>query len=277
MSDMRREEIKMTTTTPAILANALACAPGSGPGLHPLNLSIEKGEIFGLVGHAGAGKTALLELFATLRAPQSGHASVAGFSIIDDPEQVRRAVGYVPQTLSLNPHLSLREHLQLLASSLHLAEAHARVEEVLDLLSLRGLAEHRPAGLPLGLKRRVGLAQAILHRPEVLLLDEPEAGLDPMEARQVRAAVEMLNADGMTVLLCTIVLGEMNRACSLMGVLAHGAMVFYGLGEARGVSWRDPAALERLYGALEGAGDMSPPRFCARAASRGCAANGPSV
>lgn len=263
----------MTTTTPAILAKALACSPNPGPGLHPLDLSIEKGEIFGLVGHTGAGKTALLEMFATLRAPQSGHASVAGFSIINNPEQVRRAVGYVPRALQIHPHLDLREHLQLMAGLSTLSEARARVEEVLDLLSLRGLAEYRPAGLPLGLKRRVGLAQAILHRPEVLLLDEPEAGLDPMEARQVRAAVEMLNADGMTVLLCTRVLGEMTRACSLMGVLAHGALVFYGLGDARGVSWRDPAALERLYGALEGGADMCPPRFGLCTASGCCTAS----
>ena len=126
----------------------------------------------------------------------------------------------------------------------------ARVEEALVQMSLRGLAECRPGSFPRGLQRRVGLAQAILHRPEVLLLDEPDAGLDPMEARQIRAALEVLNAGGMTIVLCTLSLGEVTRACSLMGVLAHGALVFYGLGEARGASWRDPAALQRLYGAL---------------------------
>ncbi|SOC21771.1 ABC transporter ATP-binding protein [Rhodobacter maris] len=240
----------MTTTPPAILAKALSCSAGSGPGLHPLDLSIPHGEIFGLVGHAGAGKSALLEMLATLRAPQSGHASVAGFSTVYNREQARRVLGYLPQTLKLHPHLSLREHLLLMAGLSNLSGARARVEEVLELLSLRDLAEHRPGGLPLGLKRRVGLAQAILHRPEVLLLDEPDAGLDPMEARHIRAAVEMLNAGGMTVLLCTRALGEMTRACTLMGVLAHGALVFYGLGEARGVRWRDPAALERLYVAM---------------------------
>lgn len=240
----------MTTTPPAILTKALSCSTGPGPGLHSIDLSIPKGEIFGIVGNPGAGKSALLEVLATLRAPQSGYANVAGFSTVHNPEQVRRVLGYMPQTLPLHPHLSLREHLQLMAGLSNLSGAHARVEEVLELLSLRGLAEDRPRGLPLGLKRRVGLAQAILHRPEVLLLDEPEAGLDPIEARQIRAAVEMLNADGMTVLLCTRALGEMTRACSLLGVLAHGSLVFYGLGEARGVCWRDPAALELLYGAM---------------------------
>ncbi|SOC20181.1 ABC-2 type transport system ATP-binding protein [Rhodobacter sp. JA431] len=240
----------MIDTTLAISAHNISYQGVGGIKLRPLDLSIAKGEVFGLIGPRGSGKTTLIELLTTLRQPSSGYATIAGYDACHNPEHVRQSIGFLPQRLSLCDKLSVREHLRFFAGLSGVQDPTDRVEEVMDFFNLRGFADQRLRSFNKGLRQRIGIAQAILHRPDVLFLDDPEAELDAIEARALHHSVERLQAKGMTIFISARVPGVVTKACDLMGILAYGSLVFYGLGEARGVRWGDTAALYRLYDAL---------------------------
>lgn len=237
----------MTRSTLAISTRGLSARYGDFTALHPLDLSIAKGEIFGYLGHNGAGKTTTIRLLTTLLQPSSGTASVAGHDLVHAPLALRRAIGYLPENVRLYDALTTRENLRFFADLSQVEDPRARVEEVLDFLDIRALADRRVGSFSKGMRQRVGLAQAIVHRPEVLFLDEPASGLDPMGVRMLREALGRLNAQGMTIFLNTHALGEVARSCSSIGILAHGRLVFHDRAEAIGSRWGDAAALEDLY------------------------------
>ncbi len=231
----------------AITTHNLSCRYGEFTALHPLNLDIPKGEIFGFLGHNGAGKTTTIRLLTTLLEPSSGEAIVAGCDARRNVVQLRRQIGYLPENVRLYDALSTRENLRFFASLSQIDDARERVEEVMDFLQIRDLADRRLGTFSKGMRQRVGLAQAIVHRPSILFLDEPTSGLDPMGVRMLREVIERLNADGMTIFMNTHLLSEVARSCSSIGVLSHGQLVFHDRIEAVSARYGDEAALEELY------------------------------
>ena len=223
-----------------------------------LSMDIAKGEIFGFLGHNGAGKTTTIQMLTTLASPASGTATVAGHDICNDPLEVRRRIGYVPENVRLYDTLTAVENLMFFARLSGVADPKRRVEEVLDLLDCTYLADQRVAGFSKGMRQRVGLAQAILHRPAVLFLDEPTSGLDPMGIKMLRDLILQLNRDlGMTIFMNTHLISEIAQTCTSIAVLGHGRLIFHDRVEAVTARYGDAAAIEELYLSLTPQGRLA--------------------
>ena len=223
-----------------------------------LSMDIPKGEIFGFLGHNGAGKTTTIQMLTTLATPSSGTALVAGYDVCTDPLAVRRAIGYVPENVRLYDTLTATENLIFFARLSGVEGPQARVREVLDLLDCAYLANRRVGGFSKGMRQRVGLAQAILHRPSVLFLDEPTSGLDPMGIKMLRDLILRLNAEfGMTIFMNTHLISEIAKTCTSIAVLSHGKLVFHDRIEAVTARYGDDTALEELYLSLTPVGRLS--------------------
>lgn len=223
-----------------------------------LTLDIAKGEVFGFLGHNGAGKTTTVQMLTTLARPASGTASVAGYDILTDPVQVRQSIGYVPENVRLYDTLTAIENLVFFARLSGVPSPQRRVREVLDLLDCAYLADKRVSGFSKGMRQRVGLAQAILHRPQVLFLDEPTSGLDPMGIKMLRDLILRLNAEfGMTIFMNTHLISEIARTCTSIAVLSHGKLVYHDRIEAVTARYGDDLALEELYLSLTPVGRLA--------------------
>ena len=233
--------------THAISTTGLGRSYGPTVALHPLTMTVAKGEVFGFLGHNGAGKTTTIQLLTTLARPSTGRASVAGHDILTDAMAVRRSIGYVPENVRLYDTFTTRENLMFFARLSAVEDPADRVAETLDFLGITDLAARRVGEFSKGMRQRVGLAQAILHRPEVLFLDEPTSGLDPMGVKLLRHVIERLNADGMTIFMNTHLLGEVARTCNSIGILSHGRLVFQDRIDAVSHLYGDEKALEALY------------------------------
>lgn len=237
----------MTEPKAAIYAKGLSYRYGNFTALHPLDLDIPKGEIFGFLGHNGAGKTTTIRLLTTLLVPTSGEASVAGFDLRHNKIALRHEIGYLPENVRFYDALSARENLRFFATLSRIEDPREKVEEVMEFLAIRDLADRRVGTFSKGMRQRVGLAQAIVHAPKVLFLDEPTSGLDPMGVRQLRDVLERLNGQGMTIFMNTHLLSEVARSCSSIGVLAHGRLVFHDKIDVVNARYGSEAALEDLY------------------------------
>ena len=233
--------------TDAIVTTGLGRSYGASVALHPLTMTIAQGEVFGLLGHNGAGKTTTIQLLTTLSRPSCGRAGVAGHDILTDPLAVRQSIGYVPENVRLYDMFTTRENLMFFARLSAVDDPADRVAETLDFLGIADLAARRVGTFSKGMRQRVGLAQAILHRPKVLFLDEPTSGLDPMGVRLLRGVIQRLNAGGMTIFMNTHLIGEVARSCTSIGVLCQGRLVFQDRIEAVTRRYGDDAALEELY------------------------------
>ncbi len=213
-----------------------------------LSFDIAKGQIFGFLGHNGAGKTTTVQMLTTLAKPTSGTATVAGHDICADPLAVRRCIGYVPENVRLYDTLTAYENLLFFARLSGVANPKQRIAQVLDVLDAPDLANKRLAGFSKGMRQRIGLAQAILHQPEVLFLDEPTSGLDPMGIKLLRDLILRLNSEfGMTIFMNTHLISEIAKTCTSIGVLNHGKLVFHDRIDAVTARYGDDAALEALY------------------------------
>ena len=223
-----------------------------------LTMQIKSGEIFGFLGHNGAGKTTTLQMLTTLARPSSGTASVAGHDICTDPLSVRRCIGYLPENVRLYDTLTATENLVFFARLSGVDAPQARVAEVLDLLDCTYLGQKRVGGFSKGMRQRVGLAQAILHRPDVLFLDEPTSGLDPMGIKMLRDLIGRLNAEfGMTIFMNTHLISEIAKTCTSIAVLSHGKLVYHDRIEAVTAKYGDDTALEELYLSLTPVGRLA--------------------
>ncbi len=213
-----------------------------------LTFDIAQGQIFGFLGHNGAGKTTTLHLLTTLAQPTSGTATVAGFDIVKQPQDVRRNIGYVPENLRLYDTLTTRENLLFFARLSGIDTPQSAVEETLDILQCRDLIDRRVGTFSKGMRQRVGLAQAILHRPKVLFLDEPTSGLDPAGVKLLRDLITRLNRDlGMTVFMNTHLISEVAKTCTSIGVLSHGRLVYHDTMAAVTRRFGNESSLEELY------------------------------
>jgi ABC-2 type transport system ATP-binding protein len=196
-----------------------------------IDLAVASGEIYGFLGPNGAGKSTTVHMLTTLLPPTAGTARVAGFDVVHEGPQVRRRIGAALQEAALDPLLTGREHLRLQASlqAVPRAERAGRADELLARVGLREAADRKVRGYSGGMKRRLDLALALVHRPEILFLDEPTTGLDVQSRTALWAEVGRLaHEDGVTVFLTTQYLEEADVLADRVGIIDHGRIVAEG-------------------------------------------------
>src|SRR6476659_321522 len=193
-----------------------------------ISFSVEQGELFGLLGPNGAGKTTTIKMLITLLLPTSGQARVLGHDVVDDPREVRKRIGYVfGGARGLYERLSARDNLRYFAELYGVSgkAQRLRIDEVLELVGLKGREQERVEGYSRGMRQRLHIARGILHDPEVVFLDEPTIGVDPVGARDLRQMIADLVAVGKTVLLTTHYMFEADTLCDRIAVIAKGQIV----------------------------------------------------
>ena len=220
-----------------------------------ITLSVTAGEIFGLIGANGAGKSTLVKMLTTLLPPSSGTASVAGFDVIHEAAEVRRHIGYVPQLLSADGDLTGRENM-LLSARLYAAPRAGRQHQIAEALATMGLAEAADRlvkNYSGGMIRRLEIAQAMLHRPVVLFMDEPTVGLDPLARDAVWEHVRTLRQSfGMTMLVTTHYLEEADLLCDRIAIMRQGRVVAVGTPSELKASVGPGASLDDVLSRLTG-------------------------
>jgi ABC-2 type transport system ATP-binding protein len=229
--------------TRIIETQALTRAFGEHVAVDALDLVVETGEIFGLLGPNGAGKTTTIRMLTTLLAPTSGAARVCGFDVSAQPRQVRRRIGYVMQSVpwQVNSLLSAREVLEVESSLHHVGRSaqRAMVDDALELVGLQRHADRLVKEFSGGMHKRLDIASGLLHRPQLLVLDEPTLGLDVQSRHRIWDYVKMLREEGVTILLATNYLDEADRLCNRLSIIDHGRKIVTGA----------PADLKREVGA----------------------------
>src|SRR4051812_30695953 len=203
---------------------------GNSLALRDLTLTVEPGEILGFLGPNGAGKSTTVKILAGMLKPSFGRATVAGFDVAQQPLEVKRRVGYVPEAAALYESLTAREYLQLVAALHHqpFDAARRQVQELLEQLELASEMDHRLAEFSKGMKQKVLIASALLHRPEVVFLDEPLTGLDANAALIVKELIRSLAAQGRTIFFCSHVLEVVERVCSRIVIIDKGKVIAEG-------------------------------------------------
>lgn len=194
--------------------------------LNDVSLSIEDGEIVGLLGPNGAGKSTMMKILTCFIPPTSGDVKVCGYDIFDNPMEVRRSIGYLPEQNPLYYDMYVREFL-LFVAGIHCIEKKLRRERVEEIIELTGLSKEvnkKIAALSKGYKQRVGIAQALIHDPEVLILDEPTTGLDPNQLVEIRNLIKQVGKTK-TVLLSTHIMQEVEAVCSRVVIINNGRLV----------------------------------------------------
>lgn len=236
----------------AIKTTELSHSYGPKAALRRLNLSVGEGEIFGLLGHNGAGKTTAVSLLTTLITPTQGTATIMGLDIHNDADEVRRTIGYLPENVQFYGNLTLLENLRFFARLSGLNKPDMRIREVLEFLDFTDHDSERLSTFSKGMRQRVGIAQSILHNPQVLFLDEPTSGLDPQGVRNLREIVLNLNRHfGMTIFMNTHLLSEVTQTCTSIGVLRQGELVYQDSLSATLTAFPDEASLEDIYVHIE--------------------------
>ncbi len=196
-----------------------------------VSFAVERGELFGLLGPNGAGKTTTIKMLITLLLPSSGRARVLGYDVVRQAREVRQRVGYVfGGDRGLYERLSALDNLRYFAELYGVPprEQRIRIGELLELVGLSGRERERVEGYSRGMRQRLHIARGLLHRPEVLFLDEPSIGIDPVGARELRTTVKGLVERGTTVLLTTHYMFEADELCDRIAVIAGGAIVATG-------------------------------------------------
>src|SRR5512136_2732707 len=189
-----------------------------------LTFDAQQGEILGFLGPNGAGKTTTMRILTGYMPPTSGSAQVAGFDIISESLDVRRRVGYLPETVPLYPDMTVFEYLKFMADLRHLPNSDDMVLSALELVKMESRADGYISNLSKGMRQRIGLAQALLHQPEVLILDEPTIGLDPAQVVEFRNIVREVGKER-TVLLSTHILSEAQQLCDRVLIINKGRII----------------------------------------------------
>ncbi|MFG2673782.1 ATP-binding cassette domain-containing protein [Streptomyces sp. NPDC048445] len=233
----------MSTRAPAVAARQLIKTyPGDVTALSGMDLTVPAGTVFGLLGPNGAGKSTTVKILTTLARPDSGHASVAGHDVLRHPDRVRRAIGVVAQKSGADPVATGRENLLLQGRlyGMRGAAVQRRADELLDRFGLADAASRQVKGYSGGMQRRLDVALGLVHRPEVLFLDEPTTGLDP-EARTAmwEEISRLAGEEGLTIVLTTHYLEEADRLAERVAIVDRGRIVVEGTpdelkGELRG-------------------------------------------
>ena len=195
-----------------------------------ISFAIEHGEVFSLLGPNGAGKTTTISVLSCLLQPTSGDAAIGGHSVTKEPMEVKKIIGVVPQDIALYPMLSARENLLFWGRMYGMggADLRRRAEEVLETVGLRERAKDRIETYSGGMKRRINIAAGLLHRPQMVFMDEPTVGIDPQSRRNILDMVKALNAQGMTVLYTTHYMEEAQELSHRIGIIDHGQLIALG-------------------------------------------------
>src|SRR5688572_7499500 len=195
-----------------------------------VSFNVARGTVLGFIGPNGAGKTTTMRILATLDTPHDGDASVDGFSVVDQPEDVRRLTGFMPDYAGVYAHTTVFEYLDFFARAHGLGGARRRsaVDSIVEFMGLGELRERHVENLSKGLKQRVALGRALVHNPSLLILDEPAANLDPRARIEFRTLIRELAADGRTVFLSSHILTELAEMCDLIAMIERGTILATG-------------------------------------------------
>jgi ABC-2 type transport system ATP-binding protein len=221
-----------------------------------VSFSVDRGQVLGFIGHNGAGKTTTMRILATLDTPQRGDARIGGYSVVDAPGRVRRITGFMPDYAGVYQNTTVEEYLDFFARA-HDLRGDARrkaVAGIIDFMGIGDLRDRQVESLSKGLKQRVALGRAIVHDPQVLILDEPAANLDPRARIEFRTLIRELAGDGKTILLSSHILTELAEMCDTIAVIDKGRIlatgtvqeILAGLRRKRVLSVRVAGAGDRL-------------------------------
>ena len=195
-----------------------------------VSFSIEKGESFSLLGPNGAGKSTIINMITGLYPPTSGEIHIMEIDVIKNPKQAQKMIGVVPQEIALYETLSARENLKFWGRMYDLSGKHLdkSVDEVLEIIGLTDRAKDKVNTFSGGMKRRVNIGAAILHQPEVLIMDEPTVGIDPQSRNHILETVKRLNNEGMTIIYTSHYMEEVEYLCERIGIIDHGELIACG-------------------------------------------------
>jgi ABC-2 type transport system ATP-binding protein len=195
-----------------------------------VSFSVKKGESFGLLGPNGAGKTTTIQMISGLFPPSSGGIQIAGIDMVRQPKQGQGLLGIVPQEIALYQQMSARENLAFWGRMYGLSGSHLqeRIKEVLEIIGLTDRATEKVETFSGGMKRRVNIGAAILHNPELLIMDEPTVGIDPQSRSHILETVKKLNAEGMTVIYTSHYMEEVEYLCEKIGIMDQGEFITSG-------------------------------------------------
>ena len=204
--------------------------PGGTRAVNEVNFSVEQGEFFGFLGPNGAGKSTTMKILGTLLGRTSGLAMVGGYDVTRNPKEVRRTIGFAMQEVGLDDLATGWDFLvmQGLLYGMSRREAKARTEELLELVALTDVAKRKVGAYSGGMRRRIDLAAALVHRPAVLFLDEPTTGLDPQSRLAIWEHLEQLNREGITIFLTTQMMEEADHLCERIAIIDRGEIVAEG-------------------------------------------------
>lgn len=219
---------------------------GSLKAVNNVSFRIGRGQVFGFIGPNGAGKTTTMRILATIDVPTRGDATIDGYSVVNDPDKVRRIIGFMPDHFATYPNVNCWEYVDFYARAYGLrAKARlAAVRRVMTFTELDGLAEKPIDSLSKGMKQRLCLARALIHDPRVLILDEPAAGLDPRARIELRELIKLLAAEGKAILISSHILTELSEMCEVVGIIELGQIVATGPVDAIQAANRTVAVME---------------------------------
>jgi len=195
--------------------------------INSIDLTLDRGDVFGFIGPNGAGKTTTMRILATLLNPTWGEAYVGGYSIYTKPKEIRRIVGYMPDFFGVYDDMKVIEYLEFFAAAYRIRGPKRRkvCDDVLELVELGYKREALVTSLSRGMTQRLGLARVLLHDPQVLLLDEPASGLDPRARIEIRTLLKRLGATGKTIMVSSHILPELADVCNKIGIIERGELI----------------------------------------------------
>src|SRR5215475_7520687 len=215
---------------PAVQTLGLTRTYGTMVALSDLNLTVNKGDLFGFIGSNGAGKTTTLRILATFLAPSAGTAVILGHDVVKHADAVRHVIGYMPDFFGVYKDMEVTEYLDFFGACYKIPTAQ-REKTVNDVLELVGLSEKRGAligALSRGMQQRLGLARVLIHDPQLLLLDEPASGLDPRARIEMMAILQELQRLGKTIIISSHILSELQTLCNRVAIIEKGRLIYSG-------------------------------------------------
>src|SRR5512136_917914 len=230
---------------PAVQTQGLTRTFGSLKALDALDLTVQKGDLFGFIGSNGAGKTTTLRILATFLAPSAGTARILGRDVVAEADAVRHVIGYMPDFFGVYKDMEVTEYLDFFGACYKIPTAQ-REKTVNDVLELVGLTEKKGSligALSRGMQQRLGLARVLIHDPQLLLLDEPASGLDPRARIEMMAVLQELQRLGKTIIISSHILSELETLCNRVAIIERGKLIY--TGPVQGV--RDQMATGRVF------------------------------
>jgi ABC-2 type transport system ATP-binding protein len=215
---------------PAVQTAGLTRSYGAMVALNSLDLTVQRGDLFGFIGSNGAGKTTTLRILATFLAPSAGNAYVLGKDVVREADAVRHVIGYMPDFFGVYKDMEVTEYLDFFGACYKIPTAQ-REKTVSDVLELVGLSEKKGAligALSRGMQQRLGLARVLIHDPQLLLLDEPASGLDPRARIEMMAILQELQRMGKTIIISSHILSELQTLCNRVAIIERGRLIYSG-------------------------------------------------